>query len=96
MCGLIFLLISDNLRTLWIIGHSFVFWTKKRAERRVYGSNLGLPSDQYSIHWFGKRGMHWTELHDTLSFLHGQWPVPRIVILHLSGNDIGHITPWVC
>lgn len=33
--------------------------------------------------------MQWKDLHDTVtvSYLHGQWPVPQIVILHLSGND---------
>lgn len=24
-----------------------------------------------------------------MSYLHGPWPMPQVVILHLSGNDIG-------
>lgn len=75
---------------MWITSHSFIFWAKKRAEERIYGTNLGLLSDFYKVHWFKKCDIQWRKFYDTMSYLLGHWPVPQIVILHLTGNDIGH------
>lgn len=71
--------ILDAPFNFWIVGHAYVFWAQKRAEWRVYGNNLGLP---YT-------GMRWSNLHPVLSHLHDCWPIPWIIILHLSANDLG-------
>lgn len=84
-----FLLISGHIHNVWIVGHSFVFWAKHRADRRNYGSNLNLEFDAFKVLWFGHKGMLWRMFCDSLSSLHEKWPLPRDIILHLSGNDIG-------
>lgn len=33
--------------------------------------------------------MRWNELRQTISYLHDRWPIPNVIIFHLSGNDIG-------
>lgn len=33
--------------------------------------------------------MRWSDLRPVLSHLQDCWPIPKIIILHLSGNDLG-------
>lgn len=81
---------TDSLCHVWIVGHSYIHWAHQRASERVYGSNLGLRTDQFRLWWFGKRGMSWFELRKALPYLYLHCSPPGILIFHLSGNDIGH------
>lgn len=66
-----------------------MFWAKHRADRRNYGSNLSMGFDAFKVLWFGRKGMQWRMLRDSLSHLHEKWPLPNVIILHLSGNYVG-------
>ena len=76
---------------MWILGHSFVFWARKRAASRTYSENLGLDPSAFSIHWFGRRGMLWGDLIFELSRLYTLFSPPDILIVHLGGNDVGKL-----
>ncbi|XP_041417142.1 peroxisome proliferator-activated receptor gamma coactivator-related protein 1-like [Xenopus laevis] len=72
---------------VWIIGHSFVFHAKKRAEERPYGVNLGL--ENVNIVWMGVRGLKWDDMLPIALQMSTRWGIPAIITVHLGGNDIG-------
>ncbi|XP_053319626.1 serine/arginine repetitive matrix protein 1-like [Spea bombifrons] len=55
---------------VWILGHSFIYWAARRAERRVYGRNLGFPYDKVRIRWRGIRGLRWVQIPESKR----RWP----------------------
>lgn len=61
-------------------------WAQKRAESRGI-HNLGLP-EQYTVLWFGKRGMHWGELLSAVQREMLFRQIPAMILVHLGGNDI--------
>lgn len=70
-----------------VIGHSILFWAKKRAERKGAGSCLGL-GPTVMVFWRVARGMCWSQLLPTvLRFLLDN-PPPDIVLVHLGENDL--------
>ncbi|XP_029473889.1 uncharacterized protein LOC115099943 [Rhinatrema bivittatum] len=73
----------------WIVGHSFVHRAQRRARKRPYGENLSIDPEELSVQWFGKGGMRWEELRDFLQGNIVRRGVPRFILLHLGGNDIG-------
>lgn len=75
--------------SVWIVGHSFIFWAERRALRRVYSGSLNFDPKLMNICWHGRRGMVWENLFEELSSLFQSMPIPDILILHLGGNDIG-------
>lgn len=77
--------------SIWILGHSFIFRARRRAQARNYGLNLGFSSKEAKIVWFGLRGARWNDLHTIIAKLHCQWGKPDIIFIHLGGNDIGRI-----
>ena len=62
----------------------------RRVKEAAVGTQLGLcPED--SIQWAGRRGMRWGHLLHTL-FIDGTVPgPPQVVVLHLRGDDLGHL-----
>lgn len=84
-----FLNYTGTRRVVWIIGHSFVFWAKLRAASRIYGSNIGLNTDNYKVYWAGFRGMRWVDFLEKISELMCSLPAPDILVVHLGGNDLG-------
>ncbi|XP_068091150.1 uncharacterized protein [Hyperolius riggenbachi] len=78
-------------QVVWIIGHSFIFWARRRAKERPYTDNLDLDCDSFQIYWKGCRGMRWEALLPKLVCLVDEWPVPDILIIHLGGNDLGKV-----
>ncbi|XP_068106722.1 uncharacterized protein [Hyperolius riggenbachi] len=78
-------------QVVWIIGHSFIFWARRRAKERPYTDNLDLDTDSFQIYWKGCRGMRWEALLPKLVCLVDEWPVPDILIIHLGGNDLGKV-----
>ncbi|CAJ0948222.1 unnamed protein product [Ranitomeya imitator] len=51
-----------GILTIWIIGHSFVYWAEKRAFVRCYTENLSFDNSLIQIFWHSKRGMIWQDL----------------------------------
>lgn len=85
----LFWIILGDRRVVWIIGHSFIFWTQRRASSRIYSEFLDLDPNLFSICWHGKRGMVWGEFLTELGSMAYSYPLPNILIIHLGGNDIG-------
>ncbi|KAM4021773.1 uncharacterized protein ACNLHF_027088 [Anomaloglossus baeobatrachus] len=76
---------------IWIVGHSYIFWAKRRASGRSYGENLAINIEHFNILWYSVRGMRWDGLMKEMSCLKTLWPSPNLIILHLGGNDIGKV-----
>ncbi|OCT69274.1 hypothetical protein XELAEV_18040585mg [Xenopus laevis] len=76
---------------IWIIGHSFIFWARRRAGIRSYGVNLSLDRQKCKIIWMGIRGLRWNDLISVLLQMLVKWGYPDIILIHLGGNDIGKI-----
>ncbi|XP_068087913.1 uncharacterized protein [Hyperolius riggenbachi] len=76
-------------RIVWLIGHSFIYWAKKRASIRPYSLNLGLNEEEFLILWFSQQGMRWRNLMGSILQWLKVWPAPDVVVLHLGGNDLG-------
>ncbi|XP_078518935.1 uncharacterized protein LOC144784126 [Lissotriton helveticus] len=72
----------------WIVGHSFVHWASKYAERQVYGRNLGLKGHLHEVQWWGKGGMRWGALLPWLAKMVPQRGCPDLLIIHLGENDL--------
>ncbi|XP_066438371.1 uncharacterized protein [Eleutherodactylus coqui] len=45
--------------SVWVIGHSYIYWAERRARSRPIGGNLGL---NVPVHWRGIRGLQWPRL----------------------------------
>lgn len=63
-----------------------MFWAHLRAKNRVYSNNLGLDPLQFSIFWYGKRGMVWENLMSVIGRLLQRFPPPDVLIIHLGGT----------
>ena len=79
-----FILFSD----VWFIGDSYVYWAERRAWARHIGTNLGV-SNIGAIHWDGVRGMRWGRVRERLQHLALYNQVPKAIMLHVGGNDLG-------
>ncbi|KAJ1191130.1 hypothetical protein NDU88_000446 [Pleurodeles waltl] len=42
---------------IWVVGHSFIKWAQRQAQRTAIGDNLGMDRDRYRVKWAGKGGM---------------------------------------
>ncbi|XP_029472955.1 uncharacterized protein LOC115099443 [Rhinatrema bivittatum] len=78
-----------NQECAWVVGHSFVHWAQRRAAKQAYGENLNLDTSKWTIQWFGSWGMRWGQLSSFLQDQKGIRCFPRIMIVHLGGNNIG-------
>ncbi|XP_078537157.1 uncharacterized protein LOC144822957 [Lissotriton helveticus] len=72
----------------WIVGHSFVHWASKLADRQVYCRSLGLRSSHHEVQWWGKSGMRWGELLPWLTKKVSQLGCPDMLVIHLGENDL--------
>ena len=64
---------------------------RAHAETRPTGSNLGLETYNCYLRWIGMPGMKWDNL---VSLIHGLvnfTGIPRAVLIHCGGNDIGDV-----
>ena len=66
-------------------------WAGIRAEMRQM-PNLHLDDAQHRVGWYGVRGMSWTTFvhHLQLKVLFAS--PPKVVLIHLGGNDIEHLS----
>ncbi|XP_052428926.1 uncharacterized protein si:dkeyp-121d4.3 [Carassius gibelio] len=85
--------IPNEIKNVWICGHSLVFWAEKRATSPEYGVQLGMHPDSVRIWWKGVQGMMWQQLVPLLLQLKDNWPKPDVLIIHLGGNDISTTDP---
>lgn len=74
---------------LWIFGHSYVHWGRKRAGDRPAGSQLGFSPADVQVRWLGVRGLRWSRLLSEFQFFVGLDRAPDIVVIHAGGNDLG-------
>lgn len=75
---------------VWIVGSSLVKNAFHAAKRRPGGSNLGLARIGVSIWWDGVSGMSVLELENKLKDMMNYENPPKLLVIHLAGNDIGH------
>ncbi|XP_029472989.1 uncharacterized protein LOC115099458 [Rhinatrema bivittatum] len=74
---------------VWVVGHSFIHWAANRAQHRPYGLNLELDERSWKIVWLSHRGMKWDNLLSLVEQSASQLELPKIVLIHLGGNDVG-------
>lgn len=74
---------------IWIVGDSLVHWAGERAAA-LGRQNLCLEKYKLTVKWHGKRGMVWSDLQCQLQWISIQSRCPRMIIIHLAGNDIVH------
>ncbi|XP_073419123.1 uncharacterized protein [Dendrobates tinctorius] len=72
--------------TVWVLGHSFIYWAGKRAEIRPGGKNFKLPRIQ--VNWRGIRGLLWDQIFPELVKISKMAKRPLILVLHAGGNDL--------
>ncbi|XP_053329999.1 uncharacterized protein LOC128503829 [Spea bombifrons] len=77
------------LPQVWLVGHSFIFWARRRAAVRPNGEQLGFSPLAVEVRWFGKRGMLWVHLLPELVRLSRLLGPPSVLVIHLGGNDLG-------
>ncbi|CAL8390687.1 unnamed protein product [Arctogadus glacialis] len=80
-------------KSVWICGHSLVFWAEARAKSPEVGMQLGMDPSNVVIHWKGTQGMTWPQLLPLLHQLKVKWPNPDVLIMHLGGNDLSTESP---
>ncbi|XP_066449588.1 uncharacterized protein [Eleutherodactylus coqui] len=74
--------------TVWVVGHSYVYWAEKRARNRPIGVNLGL---NVQVRWLGIRGLQWPRLLQEVLKI-SSWKNDRVIlVIHAGGNDLGKI-----
>ncbi|OCT82316.1 hypothetical protein XELAEV_18024839mg, partial [Xenopus laevis] len=51
--------------SVWLLGHSYISWARRRAAVKKSGSQLGFPEGRVNI-WFGVPGLSWPGVWPTL------------------------------
>ncbi|MES9882581.1 MAG: SGNH/GDSL hydrolase family protein [Sedimenticola sp.] len=70
---------------VWILGDSIPYWAGERARDR-HQANLRIP--EIAIGWYGVRGMRLRQLIHSIQLKVVFQTVPRLVVVHMGGNDI--------
>lgn len=71
---------------VWILVHSYVFWSAQRADCQPGGRNLGFPG--VDVTWHGIHGLCWPKVLQEVVSLSWGTQVPVVLVLHLGGNDL--------
>ncbi|XP_070590271.1 zinc finger protein 318-like isoform X5 [Erythrolamprus reginae] len=74
-----------------ICGHSTPFWAGRRAANSEFGTQLKL-SQWADVEWLGQKDMRWEGLMPLLFNSSCVKVVPRWLVIHLGGNDLGPMT----
>ncbi|KAM9325630.1 uncharacterized protein PAF06_001776 isoform 1-T1 [Gastrophryne carolinensis] len=82
---------QESACSVLIVGHSFIFWSARRAEVRRSGKQLGIPEDRARLHWAGVRGMCWEALREHTLRVAARTRPPGVLVLHAGGNDLGRV-----
>lgn len=84
---------SDDVPCLlWIFGHSYVYWGRKRASAHPACRQLGFSPSDVQVRWLGVRGLRWPRFLSEFQFFVGLDRALDIVAIHAGGNDLGSRT----
>ncbi|XP_029451800.1 uncharacterized protein LOC115099251 [Rhinatrema bivittatum] len=83
---------SGEQEWAWVVGHSFIHWAQHRAENRPYGTHLELENRNWKARWLSHRGMRCDGLLPFLQTCVMEMRMPKVLLIHLGGNDLGHGT----
>ena len=72
----------NAISDIWIIGDSIVHWAQERA-KRLNRANLHLDRRNLNMKWYGKSGMRWHQLPNTIQWI-GLHPTPKMIIVHVG------------
>ncbi|XP_077154645.1 uncharacterized protein LOC143817270 isoform X1 [Ranitomeya variabilis] len=72
--------------TVWLLGHSYIFWAGQRAEFRPGGRNLGFRGLNFS--WRGIKGLQWPQVLPEIVDISKEARSPVVLVLHAGGNDL--------
>ncbi|XP_071133054.1 uncharacterized protein [Mytilus edulis] len=75
--------------SVWIVGSSLIRNAFVHARSRTGGVNLGLHRIGVKIWWQGYGGMGIKDLESTIKRLMKYEKVPKYLVLHIAGNDLG-------
>ncbi|XP_071969433.1 uncharacterized protein [Engystomops pustulosus] len=89
---------SDSRPTIWILGHSFIYWAEQRAMVRPGGRSLGFFDAV--VRWRGIKGLRWMQALPEVVDISRYSVSPSILVLHLGGNDLcsvrfGELVPLI-
>ncbi|XP_072000851.1 uncharacterized protein [Engystomops pustulosus] len=88
----------DSRPTVWILGHSFIYWAEQRAMVRPGGRSLGFFDAD--VRWRGIKGLRWMQALPEVVDISRYSVSPSILVLHLGGNDLcsvrfGELVPLI-
>ncbi|XP_029463894.1 uncharacterized protein LOC115094935 [Rhinatrema bivittatum] len=83
--------VVEQIRRVWIAGHSSVTWASRRACSSPYGQHLGLAANGVEVLWMDKQGLHSDELIPALLRQAEVQPWPDALVIHLGSNDFEQI-----
>ncbi|XP_077113503.1 uncharacterized protein LOC143809782 isoform X2 [Ranitomeya variabilis] len=72
--------------SVWIVGHSYIYWAAQRAEMCPGGRSLGF--NDVDVIWRGLRGMMWSRVLPEIVHISRVTSSPTIVVIHVGGNDL--------
>ena len=76
-------------RYILILGSSIILHAEKHIKSRFTGHKLGLQVLGYSVLLGDISGMRWDELVPTVHSMTNCFGIPKMVLIHCGGNDIG-------
>ncbi|XP_073515221.1 uncharacterized protein [Phyllobates terribilis] len=80
--------IGHTKPTVWVIGHSYIYWAEKRTKVRPGGRNMGFHNTYFN--WRGIRGLRWPQVLMEVIEIGREATGPVILVIHAGGNDLGH------
>ncbi|KAM4021087.1 uncharacterized protein ACNLHF_001246 [Anomaloglossus baeobatrachus] len=72
--------------SVWVLGHSYVYWAGQRAEVRPGGKSLGFVNAE--VNWRGIRGLTWSQVLPEVVNISRTAVGPVVLVLHAGGNDL--------
>ncbi|XP_075054818.1 uncharacterized protein LOC142140804 isoform X2 [Mixophyes fleayi] len=72
---------------IWIIGHSFVHW----AALHLAARDTAVFPHPVDVSWLGQQGLRWSGFKGLLTREIARRGVPHILVIHLGGDDFGHL-----
>ncbi|CAJ0946547.1 unnamed protein product [Ranitomeya imitator] len=83
----ILFLVSDGMRpSIWLVGHSYIYWAARRAELCPGGRSLGLTG--MDVIWRGTRGLTWSQVLPEVVRIARVASSPTVVVIHAGRNDL--------
>nr|XP_033797570.1 translation initiation factor IF-2-like [Geotrypetes seraphini] len=84
--------VLEQIRIVWIAGHSAVACASRRACNSPYGQHLGLAANGVQVLWMDKQGVRSDELLPALLRQAEVQPCPDALVIHLGSNDFEQIS----